>query len=396
MHHQFGMRLLPRVALALGFAVAAGATASAQLTLQGSIPIGDPNDPNHLPGAPRNEPRDIAISTFGGIPKAWIADYGNGGVDVLDLSVVPAVRAAFIAAPPGFTHAMAVDVKDNSAAVTYFDPANGTHVVVYNVTSPTNAPLSSFDVGAPHSGSQLQGIAVISSDVVVVTDTTANTVQGWWYAGVNEGNPTGAAISTVTNPLAMINDPNNQFALGPGFAPTDVALVTRNAARFAVVTARENDFIIVIPIRPNNSLGNPVQERAVGQHPERIIVEQTRRTLYITSSFDDKVTVIGNIVGGTASLTTSLNGPVGLSLSLDTSGVAHLYVANRNSRQVAYYSAPISAPPAFVSVLNVSRAPSSIASNFGLPVGAPPNPTIIGDRIVCTSQADDSVDDIGR
>jgi hypothetical protein len=391
--HQFGMRLLPRVALALGFAVAAGATASAQLTLQGSIPIGDPNDPNNLPGAPRNEPRDIAISTFGGIPKAWVADYGHGGVDVLNLSVVPASRIAFLPAPTGYTHALAVDVKDNSAAVTYYDALNGSHVTVYNVTS--QAVIADFDVGAPRSGSKLEGVAVVDSNLLALTDSTANTVQDWFYNGPNAppngGSPAGLAVSTVTNPRAL--DPNG---VGPGFSPTDCILVTRNAARFIVVVERDSDRIEAFPIRANNSLGNPVRPTTVGQRPERIAVEPTRRTIYVSSSADDTVTIIGNIVGGTATLSTSLNGPVGLGLSLDVSGNAHLYVANRNSRQIAYYSGPNTAAPAFVSVLNVSRACYSVASSFGLPIGAPPNPTIIGDRILSTSLADDAVDDIGR
>jgi hypothetical protein len=394
MAQKFRTRSLARVALAWVLSIAASATALAQPTVQGTIPIGDPNDPNALPGAPRNEPRNVAISTFGGVAKAWVADFGNGGVDIFDLSVVPASRLAFIPAPAGMSHAVAVDVKDDRAAVTYYSPANGSKIVVYNVA--THA-ATVIDVGAPGSGSMLEGVAVVDTNYLVVTDRTRNLVQSWQYQGPG-GVMLISSVSTVTNPLAQ--DPNNPNSLGPGFEPTDVEIVTRGANRFAIVVVNGSDRIEVYAVRSSTgSLGTrPVRMFSTqGKRPSHIAIETSRRQIYVTNTASDTVFVIGG-AAGTAGLllTSSLNGPAGVSVSVDTSGVAHLYVANRNSRQVAYYSGLTTAVPAFVGTVNVSRAPYGLASRFGLPIGVPPNPPGFGDRIILTSLGDDAIDDIGR
>ncbi len=389
MYQKLRVRHLAWVALTWGAMVAASATAFAQLTLQGSVPIGDPNDPMHLPGAPRNDPRYLGISTFGGTPKAWIADYGHGGVDVLNLAFVPATRIAFLPAPSGFSHAIAVDTKETAVAVTFYDPANGSHVTVYNATNPTGPPLADFDVGLPGSGSILEGVAIVDNTILVVTDKAANSVQSWFYAGPNEGNANGAP--------AFTNDPAIQD--GPAYGPTDVKIVTRGAARIAVVVESVSDRIQVFPLRPNGSVNGGRRSVPTGQGPTRMWVDPTSRAIFVANSIDDTVTVVGPSLSPVVqTLTTSINGPAGITGSTDVSGNLHIYVANRNSRQLAYYSGPIVSlsAPAFVTVLNVSRAPLGAASQFGLPIGAPPNPPGFGDRILLTSLADDTVDDLGR
>jgi hypothetical protein len=365
---RIGRCLLATVGLAC-----AAATSFGQLTLQGSIPIGDPANATNPPGNPGDEPLAVAITNVGGQPRAWVADYGNPGVGVLDLSVVPATRLAFIPAPAGSAHALDLDAVGNRVAVTYTDANYGSHVAVYDAT--TLAQLAYIVVGAPGSFSQPEGVALLDNVSLVVTDRSTNTVQLWPYAPL--GPP--SILSTLLSPTP---------AAGPG----DVKLAVLGARRFVVVAERDSDSVEAFRVTPALTLAYTRARFATDPRPSHLFFEPATPMLLVSSPEGNSVTVFP----GGRRLTMSMNGPRGISVSTDTSGVLHVYVANLNRGQIAYYSGPIGTTPSFVSVVNVSRAPYAIASLFPLLVGAPPNPTIIGDRIVSTSLADDSLDDVGR
>ncbi|MBI1848927.1 MAG: HYR domain-containing protein [Planctomycetes bacterium] len=349
--------------------------------LQGTVALGDASDPNNPPGAPRNDPREVAITTAGGMPKAFIADFQHGGISVLDLSVVPATFQSFLPAPAGFSSALAVSAKDDSVGVTYYDPDNGSQAVVYSATS--LGIVSSFRISPASSASLPNSIAIVDGSVLVVADPVRQTVQGWFYSGPNAGSATGPAIVT--------SNPANRF--GPGYSPTVVKAITRGSNRFAIVLERDSERIEVFPIRANGSLAPTTRRFSTGQLPEAIAVEATSRFAFITNSGNDTISVIGPGVPAQTFLTSGVSTPVGMALSVDEFGTLHLYVASRGEQTIEHFCGPLGTVPTFFSALTVGRGSLSIASQPGLPVGNPPT---AGDRIIISSLVTDSVSDVGR
>ena len=162
--------------------------------------------------------------------------------------------------------------------------------------------------------------------------------------------------------------------------------------RYAIVAERDSDRIEAFRVNAGLTLSYSRIRIPTDPRPSHLFVVPSPPTVFVTSSEGNSVTIFP----GGARLTLSINGPRGVSASRDFSGTIHVYVANQNSRQIAYYSGPVGTTPTFVGILNVSRSPFAIASQFELPIGAPPNPPSLGDRILCTSLADDSLDDVGR
>jgi HYR domain-containing protein/copper-binding protein NosD len=351
------------------------------MTVSGNVPTGDPSDPNSPPGAPFNDPRDVAVSTSGGTPQAFVADFQHGGVSVLDLSTVPATFRAFLPAPAGFTSAMGVTTLDDAVAVTYVDPDNGSQIVAYSAAS--LATTSSFRISPAGSESYPSGVAMIDDHVLVVADQVRHTLQSWAYAGPSAGMPLGAAV--------QLDDPSRRF--GAGFTPVAVKFTTLPRKRVVGVVERDSERVEVFAVRNDGSIGQSVKIYATEQLPQALALEPGSRLGFVTNAGNDSVTVIGPDIAAHTTITDSVVSPSGVAVTVEDGAYLHLYVANRGTQKITHYTGPLGTLPQFFGESTVSRGSLSVASVRGIPSG---NPTGSGDRIVITSTVNDGVDDVGR
>lgn len=369
---RFTSRRLASGCLGATLLAALALPAVAQPELQGTTLLGS--------GPSTNDPSFCDIASFSGIPTAWVANYNTPGVNVFDLSVVPATQLTFIPGPSGFKHATDVDARDNAVAVTYYDPVLGGFVEVYDSVL-IGTIIASFPVGP--STSEPTGVEILDNTTLIIADGGRNVVQGWRYAGAGTGTPTGPEISTPVSPR------------GPGLRPMGVEVATLGPRKFALIAEEKSDRIEAFPITGSGEVRPGFRTVRTGVGPQRLYIEPSTPMIFVASPGDDTVTLV--MPGSPpVRLTTGLSGPIDVRASVDFSGTLHLYVTNMHTAKLAYYSGAVGATPTFVGTYDTSPGPFGVMSRFGLPIDRPSGGSPIGDRIIVTSRGADAIDDFGR
>ncbi|MBI1848928.1 MAG: hypothetical protein HYR85_01150 [Planctomycetes bacterium] len=363
---------------------------SPQLEVLGSYQLqGDPNVP---PAGPReNDPAGCAITTTNSSPRAWVAVRGGAdiGLHVYDLASVPAGSFVSIPRPTGVvgrpTAVAASDAAD-AVAITYFDSVtnNGT-VLVYRASDATE--ISRFHLYPTDTGTGVTnpaGVAILDSNILVVTDGLNRGVRGWYYRATGShviGDTTGSAVS----------------AFG---VPSDVLLITvtisARPTTFALVLEKQAQRIEVFPVAsgrvrpprpPLRTSDEPGGMFIVGTDPATV-------RLYVTQPASDRILVLRAGSPLVPISGTGVDGPSRIT-GVEVGGVVHLYVTSDNRACISYLTGPPNTP----SFVNFAEPPDSSGGAICIACapGLPATPGLAtGHRVVVPIAWQDSLLDLGK